>query len=367
MAFNVQELFGLPRLMGMIEETTSGLPQEEVMLEKLPGLLNLKRQIVGNVAQAALTKGQRKVSKIIPYSSAPVAASLETIGQRDYSLLHTSEVITMDPVIFQNLRMWDSFQFQTMGGQEVGRQIELFKQKFANLRVSNIISALVYGAQYFDTDGNFLPSSSGADASKTIDHLVSANHKNQLNGIIDVPWSNPNANIPKHIQAIIRQGRIDTGRVPTLAIYGESVLSWILQNNYCQSYNSFNLANNNSMMNDMKVPKGFMELDWIAGNQFFFEDSTGTNQRLVPDDYVIFLPIPSKTWYELVEGSMPVPTTINPIMDVNSAWDQMKTVYGEFAYAQFTQRPINMDIVGGDTFVPVLRNPDVLFQADVEF
>lgn len=366
MAKTINDILGLPRLMGLIQETTSGLPQEKILQSKAPGLLTVKQQIIGDTGQATLVKGQRKVTKLTRYNAPPVGVDLETIGIRNFKLLSTAEAITIDPVTFQNLRNYDNYEFQKQGAEEIGRQIALFKKKFDNNRISVLISVLNNGAVYFDSNGNLLPTASGADARYTVDMQVPAINKNQLNGIISQPWSLPSCNIPDQLQAIRQQAARAHGYVPTTIIYGRKVYSWILQNQYVQMYNVYN-SFNQPLMGESMIPDGFLGFKWIDGSQFFYEDASGTNQPLVPDDKVILFPDVSSDWYSMVEGSMMLPTTLNILPTAEAALQATKIEYGMYVYAHMNLRPINLEIVGGDNFMPIPRVPEVLYQADVDF
>jgi len=366
MGVSLEEILGLPRLLGLIQESTSGLPMEEVYSARLPGLMNISRDVIGNSGQATLTKGQRKVPKLIKYNSPPIGAPLETIAVRDWVLLAFSETITIDPITMMNLRAYESFEFQQLGAEEIGRQASLFKQKFKNIELASLTQALVLGKNYFDAAGNLLPSSSGA--TQTIDFGVSANHQNQLNGIIDIPWSNPNANIPYQIQNIKKQAAKDTGYIPQVALYGANVPSWIMQNQYVQAYQARNQAFRDTVVMDNAIPDGYMDIaKWVNGSTFFYEDANGTNQSLVPDDMVIFFPEPNRGWYEWWKGSMLLPTTLNILPTEAGLQGNTRMVYGMYLYAYISMAPINYSLVAGTTFFPGIKNPDVLFQADVNF
>jgi hypothetical protein len=356
MSMTIEQILGLPRLLGLINETTTGLPMDKVFTSRLPGLMSITRDVIGNSGQATLTKGQRKVPKVIKYNAPPVSAPLETIATRDWVMLASSEVITIDPITYQQ-----------MGAEEIGRQTKLFKQKFRNMELCCITNALVRGAIYLDADGNFLPTSSGA--AETLDIGVPATHKNQLDGIITIPWSNPNANIPKNIQDIKSRAAKDTGYIPSVCIYGASIPTYLMQNQYVQTYQNKVSVVRDTYVMDNEISDGYLGIDkWVNGSTFFFEDEDGVNQSLVPDDAVIFFPEVDREWYEFWQGSTLIPTTLNILPgNDNDLQANTRLVYGMYLYAHLDMRPINYELVGGTVFWPGIKNPDVLFQADVNF
>lgn len=363
---NLEQILGLPRLTKLIQETTTGLPQEKILGERLPGVLSSTEDVIGNSALATLTKGQRKVMKRVSYNSPPISANLETIGQRPFIFASAAEVVTLDPNTVQNLRAWDSFEYQEKGAAEVGRQIGLFKQKAMNNRLVYAIQALVRGNVYFDSSDNVLPTSSGADSTKTISLGISANNQNQLNGIITIPWSNPVANIPKDIETIRQQAAFLTGYIPEVVIYGKNIPSYLAANQYVLPYSQrFERARSEYLL-QYALPDGYMGIKkWIPGAQFFYEDANGTNQQLVPDDAFIFFPEPEKSWWRFFQGSNYVPKNLNIMTDMNQALDNLDRVFGMFSYARLSMNPISVELVMGDTFLPAPVNPDVLWQATV--
>lgn len=362
MAKTIEEILGLPALMGLIEETTTGLPQEKLLPD---GFRSITRNVIGNSAQATLTKGQRKTSKLIRYNAPPVGVGLETIATRDWILMHSSEELPIDPITFQRLRQYDNWSMQKLGIEEIGRQVGLFKQKQVNLEITAVLMALTKGTIYFDADGDLLPSSAGA--SDSVDLGVSANHQNQLNGIIAAPWSNPTTDIPLQIRNLRRQASKDTGYMPEMCLYGQNIPGYIQTNAYCKDYLARYPRMNQEFMDTGEIPNGFLDLDWSPAYLAFFEDSAGTNQDILDADGAYFCPKPNKSWYEMVKGSMQIPKTFNPIMNVES-WDSnVELVHGMYSFAYIGWPTIRLNLVAGNTFLPTLRNPDVVWQADVVF
>ncbi len=197
----IEQLIGLPALLGLMNETTSGLP--DPLPEAFEGT---ERKVVGNAARLFIGYGQRKTPKAGKYGAPSVNAQMEPLASKDVIILSFLESLPIDPITFQRLHDFDNFNMQKMGAGEVARQVGLFKTKFDNARKVVKWSNFRYGAVYLNSAGDLLPSSSGAATDWTLDFGVPAGHKTQLdfdgNGnIIANLWSDTtNANIPQQIE-----------------------------------------------------------------------------------------------------------------------------------------------------------------------
>lgn len=366
MAKTIEQLLGLPALMGLVEETTNGLPQEEWMPKEFT---NLKQEVIGNQVEATLAKGQRKTSRTIRYNSVPVGAPLETIGTQDWICMHSSEQQDIDPVTFQRLRNYGDWSMQKLGMEEIGRQIGLFVQKQANLESSALLFALTSGNVWFDSQGNLLPTSSGALDTTPIG--VPSSNQGQLNygggNLITAPWNQPSANIPNDVRNVVLASLQATGYRIKYALYGKNLPSYIMSNSYCRDYLSKNPAMNAALMTTNEIPDGFLNLMWRPAWESFFEDGNGTNQKIMGDDCVTFMPVPDKRWYQMTYGSMQIPTTIDIQTNVNSAMSNIEIKYGRYSYAQLQALPIRLVVVTGNTFFPTIKVPAVLWQSTVVY
>ena len=361
----IEQLLGLPALMTIVEQTTSGLPQEKF----LPmGIKTVTREVIGNSAQAVLVKGQRKVSRLIQYGAAPVGATLETIARENWVMMHTSEELDIDPLTFQRLRNYENWQEQKLGAEEIARQVGLFVKKQENLIASTALYMFAIGHVYFDNYGNLLPTSAGNLTD--VPMAIPATNQGQLpyptNPIITLPWSNPTANIPDMIRGIIFAADQATGFEPDTAMFGINVPSYIQVNSYCQEYLSRNDAMNAYFMTKNSIPQGFLDIaNWVPAWKGFYEDQNGNNQQIWGSDLVTFMPAVEKYWYEMVLGSMLVPKTIDVIPTVEAMMANVQLAYGKFIYAQIQQKPIRLSTVMGNTFLPTIKNPNCVWQATV--
>lgn len=359
MAKTLEQILGLPALMGLIQETSTGLP--EVLP---PSFSNIKREVIGDSARLYLGQGQRRVSRTAKYGAVPTATGLANLGSQDYKLIASYEEQPIDPITMQRLHQYDDYSLQRMGIQEVGRQVGLFKQRFENLRNITKLQVLRRGAIYVDGSGNLLPTSAGAV--ETFDFQMSANNQNQLNGIIDSPWSLQTTNIPGQVRALRQRARQQTGYPLKYAFYGLNVPGYVQINAYCQEYLARNPKANAEFSTSGEIPDGFMDLTWIPVYESFFEDSAGVNQTVFGADTVVLTPDPSVVpFWEIVEGSNLVPTTIDIIPSASDSFANARMVFGMFAYSQMVNKPIGLVNVMGDTFLPALKLPNTIFQSEV--
>lgn len=368
MAKTIEELLGLPALMGLVEETTTGLPQEKFLPEQFK---TLRREVIGNSAEAVLTKGQRKVARLVKYGAPPVGAPLETIATGDWILFHTCESIVIDPVTYQRLRAYESWQLQKQGMEEIGRQVGLFVKKVENLVSSVTMFILVKGLCYFDASGNLLPTSSGS--AETLTMSIPAANQSQLAAddssasIITTPWNVPTANIPAMMRVLHKVAARVSGYDIDWGMYSQEIPGYMLQNSYTRPLIAKHDKARESFLMKNEIPDGFLGIErWIPGFKAFFEDSTGTNQPIMSANTISFMPTPTKAWYELVEGSRYVPTQLLA-NSVESALSSLELKYGKFIYCVIDPRAVALEIIQGHTFAPTIKVPAALWQPTVVF
>jgi len=353
----LEQVLGYDNLTQLAVSIRGGLPKP------LPAsLYSVTKRVSGNLAKYRKVSGTREVARMVQYGSPSKAAQQKGVTEETVRLLHSSEHVWHDPYTLIALQQLDNAAQQKLGQQEIARQTREFATRFTNLRTTAIASAFALGAIYFDSDGNLLPSSSGA--TYTVDMGIPAANKNQIGGIIGASWATSTTDIAGDIQAIKRKALQTTGYPLRYAIYGLNVLNYLLGNDTIKELIPRSAAYNESALAGA-IKNGFMGLDWIDGSNAFFVDSSGSVQQLVGDDTVIFLPEPSPDWYELIEGSVPIPSSINVSSDATTALRNITEVYGMFSYATVKDDPTGIKQVAGDTFLPVIKVPSAVFIADV--
>lgn len=358
MANNIQDLLGYVSLTGMIQAQTVGLP--DVLPKQF---MSITKNVIGDSGRYTQVTGTRQTARVAAYGSPAQRRSLRNVAVRDAKLIHAFEEIDFDPIVFQALREYDSYNRAEMAGEEVTRQVLNFRTLFINLRKTAIMMALAKGIIYVDANGNLLPNSSGSFYS--IDFGMQANNQNQLNGIISAGWDNFSTDIPLQLRNLKAQSLKDTGYPLKYAFYGKNIPSYLTQNNYVQDYLSRNHPKAEPYLDSGELPEGLFGFKWVPAYEFFYEDDTNTNNTIVGDDAVIFTPEPSSDWYEILEGSFWVPSSFNPYPDGVAALKSLKEVQGMFAYGVVKDNPVAVAMRSGDTFLPVIKVPNAVYQPTI--
>lgn len=365
----LEKILGYTTLTGLIQVTTDGIPS--VLPEQM---LKGTRNVIRDAGHYTLVKGQRKLARAKDYAAPTVAAPLERIGTRPVKLLSFGE--HQDFYIaehFQALRKYASYDPQKIGNDEWMRQVDLFKRKFDNARTAVATLALAKGKIKLDSDGNILD-----PATVSPFHEVSlgipASNFDQLaidggSDVITTPWSNPEANIPQMVLNLKQNAIQEHGYEPMCALYGRKVPTYLSQNAYVNSYMSRNPSKNEEFLSNNTVPDGLLDLNWIPGWKAFYEDANGTNRTIVGDDDVIFFPkcegAELNDWWEMLEGTTPIPTTVNIQNEMSSVLSTFREVVGRFSYGHVILDVPRIRIVAGDVFLPVLRIPSAVYPATV--
>lgn len=357
---SLQDIIGGPNLCGVIQQVKSGIPNPFEA-----GFFTVDKVVDGDYGTFKRIRGTRQVARIAAYGSAARQRQLKGLEEVPVKLLHTIESITLPVSAYMNLLEYDNLQKQELGIQEVSRQVLEFRKLFDNLRIAALVSLIFKGALYFDADGNLLPTSAGATF--TVNYQVPAGNTGQIGGIIDTTWSNTAAAIEKQIIALKTKAIQTTGYELALAYYGKNVPSYLMENSTLQRFFSRNEGKNDQYLSSGDIPNPLFGLTWRPAYNAFFEDAAGTVQPLCGDDDIAFLPAPAGDWLGWLEGTYPVPTTIDLQADAATALRSIQAKAGMFAYGRVITNPVTVEIIAGDTFLPVLKNPLAVYKATVRF
>ena len=365
MSQTIQQVIGGVNLTGVIQATTTGIP------DVLPDAFYADRQPVnGDTGEYTRVTGTRRTARIAAYGSASQVRELKDIGKIPVKLIHTVESIYHKPATLTNLFAYDQLEIQRLGIMEITRQTREFRMLFDNLRVAAAECALFAGTINYDGQGNLLPSPAGAVVS--VNYGVPSGNQGQLNvdgtgNIIAVKWSTNTAPIVTQVNKLKKAARRLSGYPIKLAFYGENVPDYIFSNTAYRDFLKLNIKGNEAA-NAGEIADGWCGLTWIPAYEAFFEDQNGVNQNLVNPDMVTFTPAPSLDWWEWLEGTYPVPTTIGTISnDAAQAMPSVAVATGMFSYGQIMTDPTTVKQVAGDTFLPVVKVPAAIFQAIVHF
>lgn len=365
MAKTLQQILGAPNLIGVIQKTKTGIPDGLLP----PGMLTVTRSIEGNTGSYTKVTGTRNTARQAVYGSPSRRRELKGVLDQPVKLIHTNEHIFHQPSTLMNLLSPEGAR-QVLGRDEIARQTADFRQRFDNLRLACVHSALALGAIYFDGGGNLLPTSSGAVIS--IDFGVPAGNKDQLNAlgggnIISASWATDGTNIVGQLQNLRTAAQQLTGYTLRNAFYGDNVLEHLLSNTAIAS-----LISGSAGMSEQAaagdVPRGLLGFQWFPLGEAMYEDNDGTMQTWWDGDAVVFTPAVENTWWGFLQGSIPVPTDIgNVSADGSAAISDLMIAQGMFSYAHVMPDPATIKHIAGDTFLPVLKVPNAIFLADTVF
>lgn len=344
-----------------VQKVETGIP------DRLPSeFTTVKEDVLGDTTTFVTFRGQRQVARRAEYGAPSRARAQRPVGDQTVKCMHFPEHIKIDMELFMRLRNPADLLAQTKAQEIIARAGADLKQLFDNTRIATISTLLATGVAYFDAGGYLLPTSSGNFF--TWDWSIGANNKNQLNGILDVTWSNVAANIIQHITNIGVQMRKNTGRILKNAFYGKNVAAYLFNNTTLKAYWQFNTEMYKAFSaNPGMIPDGFAGLNWHYMGDTFFDDSSETTQTIFGADTVTFAPEITRNAYTLYEGSIIVPSLYMVGDSLTSVADTMNLVYGMGGYAIPEIDPVGIKGIMFDTFGPAWKNPLDLFIATVAF
>lgn len=358
MAKTIEQILGWVNLTGVIQEIKSGIP--DVLP---PAFKTVKTETIADSGRYTQVRGVRTTAKRAEYGAPAVRRELIGVSSKDVKLIHLFEEMAISPLLYQALRNYDNYQTQQRGMTELARQMGEFKRRFENTRIASVVSMLFKGAIYYDTNGNLLPTSSGATL--TVDYQVPANNIGSLNSIIAAPWSTASTDISSHIRTLKTQSLKDSGYELTHCFYGKNIPSYLAKNDYLKDWWVRHPQMREKWTETGEIPDGLFGIKkWIPAYESFFEDNDGTNQTFVDADAITFTPDITNEVYELMEGTYMVPTTFNPLSSITAAMGSFSTVTGQFGYAVPWHNPPSALAYMGDTFLPIWKNPNAIYLGD---
>lgn len=363
MAKTLHQILGSETLTGVIQTVKPGVPKA------MPDpFYAVNRRIEGDQGTYTRVNGHRQTARLVARGSKARVRDRKGIAEVPVKLATMFEQMTHEAAVLHNLRNYENEARQRLGVAEISRHTRDFRGYFENLRISMVHSLFSLGAIYFDGDGNLLPSSSGAVY--TLDFSVPAGHKDQLDidgsgDIISASWATASTDIVGQVNAIKAAVLRKNGYALKHAYYGENILGYLLANDSVQAAMNSHPGLAAAFMQG-QVADGFLGMKWHPMDGAFFDDENGDTQAWWPADQVVFTPDPSPEWYEVMEGSHPVPASLgNVSADGVAALGDIREATGMYSYAAITHNPVGIDQFFGDTFLPILKVPASIAIADV--
>lgn len=356
----IQQILGSRNLIGLINAVNGGVPTKFLP----PAFFTTTKRTNGDYGTYRITNNTRQMARSAAYGAKARATDVAGVGEMPVKLLHFVESIVHKPTTMMSLMNMADENVQRAGIETVAYQTTEFGRRFLNARAGSVYSVLAKGTINFDADGNYVmtPAAGGVD----VDLKVPAGNQGNIGGIIDANWNVATTKIVQQIANVKQLAEQTSGRTLTQAFYSKNILQNILRNDDAKA-----LLQSNSMLSNalstMTIPNGFMGLTWspVAGS--FFENANGTQTNFFDDDALVLTPDVSSDWWEMLEGTYPVPRNIGQVAnDAESILASLDIVQGMFQYATVTTNPPQIEQVAGDTFLPTLKVPSAIFQIDTK-
>ena len=354
----IQDLLGYQKLCGVIQASTTGIPQ---VLP--PAFRPAPEKTFGDSGRYMQVTGTRATARLAAYGSPAKLRELKNIAKRDVKLMHAFELIQLDPMMYQSLHSYTSYdQARYPVEQEVNRQLREFRKYFENLRTAATLYALSLGHIYFDSGGNLLPSSSGSTYDVNF-NIASANlpaGASNLGSTIGGPtasWATASTNIPNFLRLLKKYALQQTGYEIKYAFYGANIPEYFTNNNYLVNFLAREPDRREEYLAEGEIgPEYTLEgIKFYPAYQAFFEDQNGTNQAILGNNQVIFTPAPSSEWFSTLEGTYPLPTSVAIASDITAAMKTFNIVHGMGAYAVPSHNPPSAEMFFFDTFLPLVK------------
>ena len=361
---SIEQILAAKNLTGIITDVVGGVPDDLIP----PEYLRDSTPVAGDYGTYQRVSATRKLAKTTAYGSKARNANTVGIGETPIKLLHTFEEWSHKPQTMMNLMAEGNEARQNMGAQTVARKAAEFGRRFQNFRLGCMYSAFARGKISVDRDGELQLTDQAATGGVDVDFDVPADHKDQFGGLV-TDWSNAATKIVTQMKKIKKQARKDTGLPVSTALYGEDLPDYFLTNTQTKE-----LINRSPALRDSfaqadrgEIPNGFLGLNWSPVDQAFYEKEDGTQTDFFGGDALILLPDADRGWWEWLEGSYPVPTTVGTIFnDASAALSSFREVNGVFSFASVAHNPPSLTQYMGDTVIPVLKNGSAIWIGDVK-
>ncbi len=373
MSYALEQLLGYIALGKPIEMVKNGIP------DPLPEFSAVKgKAAIADKKRFMTYRGTRQTSRRVEYDAPHLRGTNTPVGEKDVICITSKELLPVPGSTLIQLRSLDAYQ-SDMGKDWLAITTRNFTTRFDNLRKAQRWMMLAGGTTYFDSNGNLLPSSSGALATGagSIDIGIAAGHKTTgLDSagavIIDTLWSNSQANIPLHLDKFRQEQAFQTGFDVDVALYSQEIPSYFSTNDYCLDYLARNPKFNDAFLmrgeNAGALPDGLFGIKkWIPTSRIFYDDATATpvHRQIFAANTLVLCPKPDADWYEQVEGTTMVPTTFNATTDMASALGTAVMKEGMYGYGLPQHNPFGVTLFYGDVFLAFIKNPDVLWTLTV--
>ncbi len=384
----LQQILGAKNIIDLITKIKPGVSEKNLP----PEFMTVTEKVPGNYGTYQAVVGERRAARTTNYGAPAQTYEPTSVSEIPVNFLHSFQDMPINPSAMMNLLDEGNENRQRMGAMTIGRQIGDFAQTFKNLRVASIMMMLAQGKIYTDGLGRLTVDPTAAK--RTINYNVPSQNTGQLPiprytlqggklvvtsaPIISAKWSTTSTNILQQLTDLKRAAALQTGYPIKHAFCGGKVKSYLFNNATYQEFMKFNPMSQQALLNSDKIPDGFADVVWHEMNQAFYTQDLPNPGLLLtpnaaipifPDNTVVFTPDMSDNWYELIEGSFPIPTDAIMAKDAMELLSSMEEAFGHFGFAKMgtDKQPSQIVQYQGDTFLPVIRIPYSIFIATVDF
>lgn len=383
MAKSLRDILGYVSLTGSVNANVPDLPNP------LPAAFrSTVKKVAGNTGRYTRLANARTVARLNIYNAGAKPVNMQPVGEFDVKCFSQFEEISLDPTTMFALRNFNDYDLQDRAKDLVAFQVAEFRRRSDHLRNTIDLLALSKGNIWADADGNLLNTSSGAVTTSNFQipsgnlgvglyQYINTFYGNSaystgwtggtVSGGVTTPGSTTTANIPRQLLQMKLISQRQTGHESQIILYGRNVPDIISKNDYMQPYLARARDNFRPQWlkdGDIQPTYDMLGYQWFPAYQSFWKDQNGVNQEIVADDALIFLPAPSPTWWEHMEGQQAVPTNFNPVQtDLSGVNSDFKMVSGRGMYALQTlmQGRLGLTMYGFDNFTPVIKVPEVVY------
>ncbi|MDA7950245.1 MAG: major capsid protein [Pirellulaceae bacterium] len=244
------------------------------------------------------------------------------------------------------------------------KEIQL-AQRFVNFREYQT-AALLHGQYSYSYDEDFVRYSYGHSGSTNISYNIPASHRDKLaiegSDIITASWATPSTDIPKEISevnaAMVRSSGMGISNIVVNGTMWEHIINNTKVKELGGSEGVISSISGDQSHGDFSAK--LRAFPWLTFYVVDYEipvwnGSSYVSEKAIPDEMVAFIPRPSSTWAEYIEGSEVVA----------SSSEEKHEAFGFHMWANSSLNPSGWDLNGVDNGVVALYNPTALAVADV--
>lgn len=356
---SMADVLGAPQLCGSYETVKGGVPDIFP-----PAFYTVDQEVEGNKGSYFQSDGQRQTSRLTAYGASSTSVQLKGTTEVPVILYHVAENFTVPMTKMAGLIRPDSsgsdLLIDEKGVKEISKHVKNSVIRVRNLKTAVLGQLFSLGNNYWDGVGNLLPSSSGAKTTSA--SQIAAANIGALTSVLSgqLAWGNPASDIEDTLIQLDQLAMDSTGYPIRYAIYGRNIPKYMSNNSKMTAYLARNpVANDLYVKNSGIAPLGNMT--WIPGYQSSFRDQNDVTQRIVGDDQVTFVPEPDTSWLGWINGSTPIPGSIDIEKDAMAALANVQFVHGDYMYAMVSADPVALKLVFGTTSLPTIRVPKAVF------